>query len=620
MKVFRLKFCCILLTLSTAVISLSLRAESEPPALDIPYGTALYKLFQNKTLDAITEVEAGKYRNAFTRQPDDAELLLGSLYFNYGLPDDAEKIFNQLIQQARPESTQNRVWFNLARVNYDQSNYEQAEQLLSRISKPLPELREQQRQYLLSSLLTRKKNFEQAVKALQKINPDSIWRAYATYNLSIAQVSAGREEEGYKGLENLQKLNIPGDEFAGLLDSSQLALGLNSLRREENDAAIAHFLKIRFSGPVSNKALLGIGWAWSQKADLEKAISYWRTLQKKTQIDGATLESYLAIPYALEIKQRKKQAIEYYRQAAANYDKLLLEQQNLISQITDDQLIDALIQYRIIEDSSIKLIAQTELEKNTPNYLYTLIADKEFQLQLRHYQELLDILNALLKWDESIPVLTLMLNERRASFESKLPAIENTAEYDKLNALQSQVEQLSQKVTSIVSEENYLALANSDENEYLQQLDELKSILEQLEGQQDINQEKDKYRLLKGLLQYQIETDFPTRAWHATSELKSLTKAMQETSTSAQSLSLAAETNNTTLSELEERIAGQTSIINQLLTKVDNLLGRQKNHINQIAINTLLKQQDYIKQLRLSARYSLARLYDDLAHSEKKDD
>ncbi len=620
MKVFRFKIRSVCLTLPLLIVTHSLRAEKDLPTLDLPYGTALYQLFQNKTLNAITEIDVGKFKNAFKVQPHDAELLRGSLYFNYGLSDDAEQIFNQLLQQEKSTNTQNRVWFNLARVQFEQGNFEQAEQLLSRISNPLPAQREQQRQYLLSSLFTRKQNFEQAADAIQKIDPRSIWRAYAIYNLSIAQITAGQEEPGYQGLESLQKLSIPGDEFAGLLDSSQLALGLNSLRHEENDAAIAHFLKIRFSGPVSNKALLGIGWAWSQKSDLDKAMSYWRVLQKKTQIDGATLESYLAIPYALELKQRKTQAIEYYRQAAANFDKLLVEQQKLISQITDDQLIDALIQHRIIEDSSIKLIGETTLEKNTANYLYTLIADKQFQQQVRRYQELLDILDALLKWDENLPVLTLMLKERRANFEAKRPAIENNAELEHINDFQSQVEQLSQKVTSIVNEENYLALADADETEYLQQLDELKSILDQLEGQQDLSAEKAKYRLLKGLLQYQIETDFPTRAWRATSELKSLKQSMLETSAAAQSLSLAAVVNDNTLSELDKRIAGQSSIISQLFTQVDNLLGRQKNYINQVAINTLLQQQDHIKQLRLSARYSLARLYDDLANSGKKND
>ncbi len=620
MKVFPLTTWTVCLTLPLLLVSHSLRAERIPPTLDLPYGTALYQLFQSKTLGAITEIDVGKFKNSFRAQPDDAELLRGSLYFNYGLPEDAEEIFNQLLDQKKPESTRDRVWFNLARVQYEQGNFDQAEQLLAHITKPLPDLREQQRQYLLSSLFTRRQSFEQAADAIEKINPRSIWRAYALYNLSVTQIATGQEEVGYQGLEKLQKLNIPGDEFAGLLDSSQLALGLNSLRLEQNDEAINHFLKIRFSGPISNKALLGIGWAWSQKSDLDKAMGYWKALQKKTQIDGATLESYLAIPYALELKQRKAQAIEYYRQAAANYDKLLLEQQNIISQISDDQLIDALIQHRILEDSSIKLIGESTLEKNTPNYLYTLIADKQFYQQLRHYQELLNILDALLKWDENIPLLSLMLNERRASFESKRPAIENSAAYDQLNALRSQVEQLSNRVTAIVSKENYLALANPDEADYLQQLDEVKSSIEQLEQHQDVSEEKAKFRLLKGLMQYQIETDFPTRAWHATSEVKYLNQAMLETTTAAQSLSLAAETNNKKLSELDQRIGGQTSAINDLLTQVDNLLGRQKNHINQLAINALLAQQDHIKQLRLSARYSLARLYDDLANSEKTND
>ncbi len=616
----RLKNWPLILMLPVAMLSLNAHAENENRILDLPYGTALYQLFQNKTLDAITEIDVGKIRNRLNLQPDDGELLRGSLYFSYGLVDESERIFNQLLEQKKPQSTQDRIWFNLARVQFEQGGFKQAEQLLARIANPLPEHREQQRQYLLTALYTRNQNFTQASEAIQKIQPSSIWRAYALYNLSVAQISSGQPEAGYQGLADLEKLQIPGDEFAGLLDASYLALGLNSLRHEENDQAIEYFLKVRFSGPISNKALLGIGWAWSQKSDLERAMSYWKALQNKTQIDAATLESYLAIPYALEQKQRKAQAVEYYRMAAANYDRLLDEQENLISQITEDQLIDALIQNRIIEDSSIRQLTQTGLEKNTPNYLYTLIADERFHQQLRQYQELLDILNALLGWSEDIPVLSTLLNERRNTFEAKRPVIENTAELNHVNELREQVEEMSTQVDAIITNERYLALANSEEMDYLQQLEELKTLIDQLQTAQDLSAEKDKYRLLNGLLQYQIETDFPTRSWHVRSELKSLQQSMQSSSDAAQSLGVSAIENDRTLKELDQRIAGQSTLINQLLTQVDQLLGRQKNQINQFAIYALSQQQQHIRQLRLSARYSLARLYDDLSSSEEKND
>ena len=620
MKASRFTKWLLILSLAEIMPITSVHAEDVREVQDLPYGTSLYQLFQNKTLNAITEIDAGKFRNRLIHQADDVELLRGSLYFSYGLIDESAKIFKDLLDQQKPQSTQDRIWFNLARVQYEQGSFEQAQDLLSRIKGDLPDHREQQRQYLLSALYTRKQDFTQAAEALEKIPPTSIWRAYALYNLSVAQISADQTDAGYQGLVQLEGLQIPGDEYAGLLDASHLALGLNSLRHEENDKAIDYFLKIRFSGPLSNKALLGIGWAWTQKSELDRAMSYWKALQNKTQLDGATLESYLAIPYALEQKQGKAQAIEYYRQAASNYDKLLSEQDKLIAQITDDQLINALIQYRIIENTSIQLLGEPDLEKHTPNYLYTLIADEQFQQQLRQYQELLDILNALLGWSDNIPVLTTLLHERRNAFEARRPAIENTAELDHLNDLRDQVEKISTQVETTVSNEHYLALANPEEKTYLQQLDDIKNLLEQLHSAQDVSEEKDKYRLLKGLLQYQIETDFPTRSWHVRSELNSLEQTLQNTLSAAQSLGEAASGNEGTLNELQQRINGQSALVNQLLTRVDQLLGRQKNLINQSAIHALSQQQQHIRQLRLSARYSLARLYDDLSSGEKQND
>jgi hypothetical protein len=48
-------------------------------------------------------------------------------------------------------------------------------------------------------------------------------------------------------------------------------------------------------------------------------------------------------------------------------------------------------------------------------------------------------------------------------------------------------------------------------------------------------------------------------------------------------------------------------------SKVSALLTRQEQHINQLAIDAIRQQQLHIVQLRLSARFELAKLYDRLA-------
>jgi hypothetical protein len=46
---------------------------------------------------------------------------------------------------------------------------------------------------------------------------------------------------------------------------------------------------------------------------------------------------------------------------------------------------------------------------------------------------------------------------------------------------------------------------------------------------------------------------------------------------------------------------------------VSELLRRQEPRINQLAIDALRRQQEHVTQLRLNARFELAKLYDKLA-------
>ncbi len=48
-------------------------------------------------------------------------------------------------------------------------------------------------------------------------------------------------------------------------------------------------------------------------------------------------------------------------------------------------------------------------------------------------------------------------------------------------------------------------------------------------------------------------------------------------------------------------------------SKVGELLGSQEQHINKLAVAAIRQQQQHIVQLRLNARFELAKLYDKLA-------
>jgi hypothetical protein len=120
-------------------------------------------------------------------------------------------------------------------------------------------------------------------------------------------------------------------------------------------------------------------------------------------------------------------------------------------------------------------------------------------------------------------------------------------------------------------------------------------------------------RLLSGLLQYQLATDYPQRHWKARKQLIHLDRALAESAYRIYSLRRITERTELNFNFFQQRIDGQSDRIRNLRSKVGELLEKQERHINGLAIAAIQQQQQHIVQLRLNARFELARLYDKLA-------
>ena len=615
-NVFKHRYLCCTVLGCWLGISGTVSAEDErhhQRVEDLAYGQSLFHFYQGKNLDAITRIETARLQQRLNNQPEDAELLLGGLYFDYGLPDDAEQIFNSLLDQQIDNTIRDRIWFNLARVQYDQQQFDVARELLTRISAPLPEQREAQKQYLLVNLAIQQQDFEQAANAALKIPADNIWLAYSQYNLGVSLSSAGQHEQAQQWLSQLATPENSDEELLGLLDATHLALGLTALRQQQLDQSIQNFGNVRLSGPLSSKALLGTGWAWSGKQQPEKALTYWQALVNKQQQDGASHEAILAIAYAYEQLGNKPLATQRYVDVGNQYDRLLLDMDDIILRIEDGELLAALLDQRVVEDGNSNVFDRTPPQASATAYIHPMLASKNFQQEIQHYQELLDIQQSLQQWQESLPVFVLMLAERRQAFENKKPLVQQSTDFDQLDKIQQQRDDMAAEVARIEQQEDYSALANENETDYLDQLGVIDSIINKLQGQRDLSEEQDKYRLLSGLLKYQMETDFPRRFWQVKSELLQLDRALQAARQSAESLQNASSLNDLRLDDLDQRIQGQDQQIDQLAQKVAELIEQQRQQINRIAIEAIEVRKQHLTQLRLSARYSAARLYDELS-------
>jgi hypothetical protein len=599
------------------LICLASVAQAETPAgthriSDLYYGQALYQFFQHNELAAITGLMTAAARPPRAgSQIDEARLLLADLYYSYGLHEESRSLFAQLLTAEVSDSIQNRIWFNLARLRYQQGYYDHARDLLSLISDQLPDDIEAQRKYLLTNLYLGSGDYDRAAKLSRQIDSESIWKAYAHYNLGVALIEDEDLERGREILDQLGQMESGNDELLALRDLSNLSLALKQLRLGQAEPALESLLRIRLEGPLSNQALLASGWAWYRLHQFDKSLLPWQLLLRRNAVDSATQEAILAIPANYAEVGKDRLAIRYYELAARQFDLQLESLESAIQSINSNELISSLRENALFEDRD-DLQHQPPSSAVTPQ-LHLLLASEGFHREIKHYQELLDIRESLSHWDSSFATLELMLGERSQTFAERLPALQQSSSFDQYAKLSLQRDQLATQIEVIEYSKDYQALAQVDELEHLERLQRVADSIDKLGAQRNTVDQQEMLRLLSGLMNYRFATDYPRRIWRSKKQLIHLNHALAKADERVVGLRRITDRTQLDLSEFRIRISGQSEKIDGLRTRVADLLNHQEQQINRLAIDAIRVQQEHVHKLMLNARFELSRIYDKLA-------
>ena len=602
------------LLLSCACVSLDAAQLREHRVEDLDYGRALYRYFQEDDLGAITQLMIARQRARNANQQDEANLLLADLYYDFGLYEESREIFARLLTAEVSDSIQSRIWFNLARLRYEQGHFDHARDLLSRITEQLPKGIEAERKYMLVNLYLGNRQYDQAADLSNQISSRSIWKLYARYNMGVALAENGQYEQSKSILTRIGGINAPSTELRALRDRANLSLGLIQLRLDLPEDALESLSRIRLEGPLSNQALLATGWAWYRLDQFDKAANPWRALIRRNAVDAATQEAIVAIPANYAKAEQNTLAVRHYEIAVKQFDLQLELLDNAVRSIENDGLISALQENALLYDSD-RLQRLPPSSDVTPQ-LHILMASTEFQREIKRYQELTDIRVSLDYWSNSFPALELMLAERRQRFQQKLPLLQQSASFDQLEQIRERRERFAEQVNAIDASGDYLALATPEEEDHLERLQRVATSIVKVAPENDTAYQQDMFRLLSGLLNYEMETDYPVRFWKTRKQLILLDRALLKANYKVSALGQITERTANDFEIFEGLIDGQADRIESLRDRVSGLLKKQEQYINKLAIDEIRRQQLHIVQLRLNARFELAKLYDELAEQQ----
>ncbi|MGD8925335.1 MAG: tetratricopeptide repeat protein [Thioalkalispiraceae bacterium] len=587
---------------------------------DLRYGETLFNFFQQKYFSAITNLMVADVRDPIKVQGEDPHLLLGGLYLAYGMHNEASNLFQKLLSSDTLPTSHDKAWYYIAKLRYQKGYIPEAEIALTKIKNTLPPDREAERLHLLANVYMKQKKYDKAIEILKNFSGDSEWEAYAQFNLGVALVKAGQLEEGTELLNEVGDLNpfSISHELNALRDKANLALGFAYMRSNRPQDAAVNFQRIRLNGPLSNKALLGLGWAYTNQEKYKQALTPWLELENRQALDTTVQESLIAIPYTIEKLGKTRLAMQYYQTAITAYKAEINKLEDVMLAVQRGELIKAMRPANLDDETSLPLNSFGLPKSVTAPYLNQMMATNTFQEAYKNYQSLLYLQYILKHWRTQLPAYELMLTERRNAYYKRLPEVASDERLKSISRIQQKRDELATEIQRIKKENDAFGLVTEDEDDLLLTLKNAKEKIDRLSKSEDMSEETEKYNLLKGILAFRLESEFIPRLWSAQNNLKQLDRALQKSRKAKRSLVKAANNAPKFFEGYDQKITWSKQRIQNLLNRLDSAIRRQEIYIQKLAQSGLIKRRQQLENYHVRARFGIARLYDSMILQKEK--
>jgi tetratricopeptide (TPR) repeat protein len=413
-----------------ATASLATAAPIAWEGIDDPHiRAAQFDLLRGDPFAAITQLKADLQQGLIKQRPEQAQLALGGMYLAYGAHHRAAEIFTRLGESGQSQEVRNLAWQQLAQVQYQRGLADEALVALGRIRGELPVEEQQERLLLAGMLLMQRQRFDEAIAVLrqlgkkslvQQLSEKSVWATYGRFNLGVSLFQQGNEKEGRQLLEELGTAEAHDAEGQALRDKANLTLAYHALSQEDPDLAQRYFIKTRLQGPLSSKALLGLGRAYSAKSAYKKALVPWLKLIKRDASDVAVQDGMLAVPFAFGKLNAYKQALQYYQAALGSFKDEMEQVRLAETAINSGVLVDNLARTVGGQDVQERWLLKQLPDDAGGRYLWPLFATNEFQETLKNYAQMRLSLGRLEQWSSEIDDSKDMAPQQRRQFEARI--------------------------------------------------------------------------------------------------------------------------------------------------------------------------------------------------------
>jgi hypothetical protein len=368
--------------------------------------------------------------------------------------------------------------------------------------------------------------------------------------------------------------------------------------------------RVRLQSLQSSKALLGFGWAADALKDPQLALVPWQELAQRDFGETAVLEAQIAVPYAYAELGAHGQALQRYETAIAAFERENAALEESIKALRNGKLIDTLVEQNPGEEMGWFWKIRDLAEMPRARHLAQVLAQHEFQEALKNYRDLRFLSRNLEDWRDKLAVFDDMLATRRKAFADRLPAVRERQQQIDIDALVKRREQVAAEVAAAEAAGDGIGFADAKQQELLEKLKEIRRIVDAPNADEEAFKQRERVRLVGGVLTWQLAQDAVGRLWDAKVELDRIGGQLDEAKKHADALSKAQREEPVRFDRFAGRIAAMRPTLAVMIPRVAGMGREQREEAQEIAIAELAGQQQRIAGYTTQARFALAQLYD----------
>jgi tetratricopeptide (TPR) repeat protein len=388
---------------------------------------------------------------------------LADTTLSFGMQERAEAIYREVAATSKDAVAVANARIRLAEFLYQRGYDPEAVEELMSMRDTLPQDVVPDWQGVLARALMAQGNYGDAAEVLTDLDNSKRQSPYTRYNLGVSLINDGRAGQGVNVLDRMGRMSVFDEETLSLRDKANVGLGYHFLRTQEGGTAIPIFGRVRSVGPFSNRALLGLGWAYlapegtkqkkvevgdegpdleafrslstigailrpgfldtdiykraglkpfrldakdiDQEQRLKRALVPWVELMSRDPMDPAVQEAFLAVPFSLDRIGAHLQAKEYYEKAITALEETRKRLDYAREQVTNGRMVSTIIDRDPDSEAGWTWKLYDLPAAPETFYLQALIAENRYQEALKNFRDVRLLGRNLEAWSQRLDKL-----------------------------------------------------------------------------------------------------------------------------------------------------------------------------------------------------------------------